>query len=282
MTISVQTAFFPDIARPQDEAASFAPIPARRGAHAGTAVSVALHGAALAALWAFHAHAPQPPARERAIELTIAQPAPARTLVAPQPAPAPVHASREPASEPVKRAAPPPVRRSEPARPAAPRSAEPAARPAPPANAPAATAAATPAAAAAQPAPAAQATSALPPPAPSAASTPAASRPSPAVVGMSGIPSDYAAKVLERIDRYAVDSYPRAARLRRDEGRVGYRLTLDPDGRVQHVEIVSSGNGELDAAAREAIRAAAPFPKPPDLGASAYRLAGAIVYQLTD
>ncbi|MDN7673354.1 TonB family protein [Burkholderia oklahomensis] len=277
MTISVQTAFLADVARPHEAAASFAaaPVPARRGVHAGAAVSLALHGAALAALWAFQAHAPLPPARERAIELTITQPAPVRTLVAPPPVQAP--APREQASEPMKRAAPPPVRRSEPARPAATHAAEPAARPVPIASARAAPAASP----VVQPAPAAVQAAPIAP-ASSAASAPAAAPPKPQVVGMPGIPSDYVSKVLERIDRHAADSYPRAARLRREEGRVGYRLTLDPDGRLLRVDIVPSGNDDLDSAARDAIRAAAPFPKPPDLGASAYQLAGAIVYQLTD
>ncbi|WP_323120207.1 TonB family protein [Burkholderia alba] len=179
-----------------------------------------------------------------------------RTLVAP-PAVAAPSAPRPPAEAP-RRIAPAAARAPAPVTTSAQAAPAPAA-PAPPADT-------APAAPAAQAAP----------------SAPAEARPAPRTVGMAAIPSDYVTKVFDRINRYAADSYPRAARLRREEGRIAYRLTLDPDGRVQRVDITSSGNDDLDAAARDAIRAAAPFPKPPDLGASAYQLAGTIVYQLTD
>ena len=46
-------------------------------------------------------------------------------------------------------------------------------------------------------------------------------------------------------------------------------------------EVVGRGDAD-DAAAEEALKAAAPFPKLPDLGAASYRLAGAIVYRLSN
>ncbi len=233
---------------------------------AGTAISIALHGAALGALWFASTQPSPPPLRERTIELTFAPPEPVRptvALAAPSPVAQPqARRASTPAAAPPRRvgAAPAQAAVVAPATasptPVAPSSAAPigaAANAATPADAPAASAAAT-----------------------------AAARSVPHTVGMAGIPSDYVTKVFERINRYAADSYPRAARLRREEGRVAYRLTLDAEGRVQRVDITPSGNDDLDAAAREAIKSAAPFPKPPDLGASAYQLAGAIVYQLTD
>ena len=227
---------------------------------AGTAISIALHGAALGALW-FASTQPSPPPRERTIALTFAPPEPARppvALAAPSPIAQP-QARRAPTAAPPRRVSAMPAR---------------AAAVAPATSSPASVGPAV-------AAPAGPTANAETPTAPAAAAAPAA-RPAPRMVVTAGISSDYVTKVFERINRYAADSYPRAARLRREEGRVAYRLTLDADGRVQRVDITPSGNDDLDAAAREAIRAAAPFPKPPDLGASAYQLAGAIVYQLTD
>jgi periplasmic protein TonB len=114
--------------------------------------------------------------------------------------------------------------------------------------------------------------------APAVPSAPAAP-PAPRVIGQEGIPSDYVNQVFSRINRSAGDSYPRVARLKHLEGRIGYRLVLAPDGSVIRCDIHSSGDDTLDAAATEAIRAAAPFPRLPDLGGSSYVLQGAIVYQ---
>ncbi|WP_124479654.1 TonB family protein [Burkholderia stagnalis] len=228
----------------------------------GPAASVALHALALAALFAWSTHAPDKPPPERTIELVLTQAAPAPTQPQPpqpkaQPAPPPprrtvaappeTHAPRAPAP----RAAAP----SEAApRPVQPAPAAPSAEPAPPA------------------APAAQADA---PARPAAPSTPAPAR----VIGQEGIPSDYVRQVFERINRSAIDRYPRLARLKHLDGRVGYRLVLAPDGTLVRCDIQTSGEDTLDAAALDAIRAAAPFPKLPDLGGSSYVLKGAIVYQ---
>jgi protein TonB len=235
----------------------------RRHARTGTAVSVAVHGALFAALYFVWSQAPELPPRARTIELTLTRPELPEPLVAPpvkpvpqqRPTPTPPQPQRV---RPVTHAAPltGPATRSAPA-------------PTTPSigNAPAAPSAAQPVAATLPTAPAVETETAPP---------------KPRVIDTNGIPSDYVEKVFERINRYAADSYPRASRLRHEEGRVAYRLTLDAQGQVVHLDITSSGNDQLDEAAREAIKSAAPFSKPPDLGASAYRLAGTIVYQLTD
>jgi periplasmic protein TonB len=58
--------------------------------------------------------------------------------------------------------------------------------------------------------------------------------------------------------------YPRAAKNARIEGRVAIRFILAADGSVREVEIVKgSYSNELNRAALEAVRHAAPFPRPP-------------------
>lgn len=110
-------------------------------------------------------------------------------------------------------------------------------------------------------------------PAPAAVVAPPAPQPP-------GIPSDYVKDVRVRISRYALNRYPRAAQLKGQEGRVGYSLTLAPDGRVLAFDITPSGIEVLDKAAAEALQNAGPYPKLPDLGAASYKLTGAIVYKL--
>jgi protein TonB len=66
------------------------------------------------------------------------------------------------------------------------------------------------------------------------------------------------------------------------EGRIVYKLTLNPEGKLLKLDVQSSGESELDEAAEAAIRAAAPFPHLPELGGSTYQLTGAIVYKLDD
>ncbi|HEV7815270.1 MAG TPA: TonB family protein, partial [Janthinobacterium sp.] len=115
---------------------------------------------------------------------------------------------------------------------------------------------------------------AFPLPAVPAAPAPAAAR----AIATEGIPTDYVNQVYARINRNA--DYPREAKLRRQQGRVGYRLTLDPRGALLSVDIQSSGSDILDEAARDAIRRAAPFPALPELGGSTYLLAGNIVFKI--
>ncbi|NKI72287.1 TonB family protein [Collimonas pratensis] len=98
------------------------------------------------------------------------------------------------------------------------------------------------------------------------------------VISNDGIPSDYVNQVYSRISRHT--SYPRAAKMRKEEGRVAYKLTLSPQGELLKYEIQTSGSEALDEAAIDAIKGAAPFPKLPELGGSSYLLAGAIVFKV--
>lgn len=128
-------------------------------------------------------------------------------------------------------------------------------------------------AAAAQPIPAPAA-----PPAPVPAPAPAPAPPPPRQISTEGIPTDYVNQVYARIN--STTDYPREAKMRRQQGKVGYRLTLSPQGALLAFDIESSGIPALDEAAREAIRRAAPFPKLPDLGGASYLLAGNIVFKI--
>lgn len=119
-----------------------------------------------------------------------------------------------------------------------------------------------------------------PTPAPAPANPSASTSVAPRPAQPPGIPSDYVQGVRSRISRYAIDRYPRAAQLKGQGGRVGYTLTLAPDGTLLSFEIVPSGVDTLDKAASEALRNAGPYPKLPDLGAASYKLTGAIVYKL--
>ena len=123
---------------------------------------------------------------------------------------------------------------------------------------------------------------------PTTPSTPAAAAaPSPAAAAVAsaakqisteGIPTDYVSKIYARINSNT--DYPRQAKMRHQQGKVGYRLTLNPAGALISFDIESSGIDSLDDAAREAIQRAAPFPRLPDLGGSSYLLAGNIIFKI--
>jgi periplasmic protein TonB len=224
----------------------------------GPLISIGLHGLAIAALLAWSVHTPDKPAPEPTVTLVMEKPiAEPIKLTQPKVEPAVAH--------PVAQKAPPP-------RPVAPVQ-----------HAPQPRTVAAPAAAAqvaAPPAPVPQQANAVDPaPAAPAAPVAPAAPAGPRVIGQEGIPSDYVNQVFSRINHSAGDHYPRIARLKHLEGRVGYKLTLAPDGSIVHCDIHSSGDDTLDTAATDAIHAAAPFPHLPDLGGSSYVLAGAIVYQ---
>jgi periplasmic protein TonB len=226
----------------------------------GLAVSAALHGAAIAAVLAWSIGdkpaPPSPPVVEliRAVPEPLEPPEPPKPLTQPEPDAKPKQLT---AARPVAQPLPQPKTTAASADqaetytpPAAPTAAPPPGPVAPPAPAPA------------QPAPAA---------APSAP-------PAPRQIATDGIPTDYVNQVYARINGNA--DYPREAKLKRQQGKVSYRLTLSPQGALLNVEIGSCGVEALDEAAREAIRRAAPFPKLPDLGGSSYLLAGNIVFQI--
>lgn len=218
--------------------------------------SLVLHLGAIGALCWLSLSPPPPSVAELVVDLVALTPAPPAAPASPAP---PQEEPPPPAAAPVAVAKPVPPPKAEPkprpkAAPAAPSSS--AASVQPPAAAPAAgdTRPATP-----------------------AASPPAAAiePPPPAAVG-----TDFANLVFDRINRIARRNYPEAAILRHQQGKVVYHLLIGPAGELLEHGIEPSGIETLDRAAEQAITAAAPFPKPPDLGAKAYRLGGAIVYRL--
>jgi len=223
----------------------------------GLAVSAALHGAAVAAVLAWSiGDKPAPPAPP-VVELIRVAPEPVEPPP-PQPQPEPDQKPKQlTAARPVAQPLPLPKTVA-----ASADKAESHTPPAPPADAPPPGPAAPPAPAPTQPAPPAA------PPAP----------PAPRQIATDGIPTDYVNQVYARINGNA--DYPREAKLRRQQGKVGYRLTLSPQGALLNIDLQSCGIEALDEAAREAIRRAAPFPKLPDLGGSSYLLAGNIVFQI--
>jgi protein TonB len=227
-------------------------------ARPGAVASIALHVAAAVALIALSGHRETPAPVDHAIQLVLTPPEPPKAIVPPPPPPkAPPVRLQPPKPAPVQR--PTPVAR----RLTVPTTAEKAEVAAPP----------TPPDTTAKPttepvAPAA-------PPAPPAA-------PAPRNIGMEGIPTDYVNQVYARINASAAGHYPRAAKMRHLEGRIAYTLTLSPEGKLLKLDLKSSGESELDDAAEEAIRAAAPFPHLPELGGSSYQLTGAVVYRIDD
>lgn len=216
----------------------------------GAVATVAIHGAALLAIWSWSSGVIKPPVVAPVIELIRIQPEPKREITPPKPEPV---KEKPVALAPPKPAAPPSP---------APKTVESSAAQAESYTPP-------PAVQAAPPGPVTP-----PQPAPAQAAQPAA----PKQISTEGIPTDYVNQVYARINRNA--DYPREAKMRRQQGKVGYRLTLNPDGSLVSFDIQSSGVEALDEAAREAIRRAAPYPRLPDLGGSSYLLAGNIVFKI--
>ncbi|CDG82356.1 TonB family protein [Janthinobacterium agaricidamnosum] len=222
----------------------------------GVQLSALLHGLAVLLLWNVSGGGSGPALATHAVELIRV--APPRPL---QPSPKPP----QPQARPVALAAPRPVS---------------AATPQPKTVAAPATSAET-YASPAMPAPAmpiGPVTPLAPVPTPSAPVAVKAPPPAARVVGTDGIPTDYVNQVYARINRNT--DYPGQARLRRQQGKVGYQLTLDPQGNLLDIDLQGCGIEALDDAARQAIMRAAPFPKLPDLGGSTYLLAGNIVFKL--
>lgn len=74
--------------------------------------------------------------------------------------------------------------------------------------------------------------------------------------------SSYLEMVRLKIERHKV--YPDMARIRQIEGRVTIRFVITPEGGIRAVEIARTSRQKvLDKAALRAVKAAAPFPKPP-------------------
>ncbi|MBB3220020.1 energy transducer TonB [Pseudoduganella umbonata] len=225
----------------------------------GVAGSAAVHGAVLLAVLALSGGPADTPAPAPVVELIRLQP---EVLKPPPPPPEPEREPEQPKQLTAARPVPAPV-------------------PVPKTVAVAAEAAET-----YTPPPAPQQAASIGPVAPPApspvAQAPATPEPPPPAapkqIATEGIPTDYVNQVYARIN--GSTEYPREAKMRRQQGKVGYRLTLSPQGALLGVEIQTSGNDVLDEAAREAIGRAAPFPKLPDLGGSSYLLAGNIFFRI--
>lgn len=114
--------------------------------------------------------------------------------------------------------------------------------------------------------------------------TPSPVRTQQAAATPGAISSVNVAYVHARIAKTAANNYPQMAIDRNIHGRVGYKLTLTPDGTLVKYEIRSSGSDILDRAAEAALKAAAPFrfEKLPDHGGTLYALNGTIDYQLQE
>ena len=91
-------------------------------------------------------------------------------------------------------------------------------------------------------------------------------QPPPAVPAESaafGSQRDYFEMVRRRVEHNK--RYPDFARKRQLEGRVGVRFVIAADGRLRNVMLVKRAAAEtLNQAALAAVRAAEPFPRPPD------------------
>ena len=73
-------------------------------------------------------------------------------------------------------------------------------------------------------------------------------------------------------------TYPRMAKMREQEGVVGYLVKIDGAGAVSDASVETpSGVASLDTATLEAIKASSPFPAPPGGGATVH---GNVAYKL--
>jgi TonB family protein len=73
-------------------------------------------------------------------------------------------------------------------------------------------------------------------------------------------------------------TYPRMAKVREQEGTVGYQVKIDGTGGVADASVEApSGVSSLDSATIDAVKASAPFPAPPGGGATVH---GNVAYKL--
>jgi protein TonB len=240
---------FPSAAVPRAAAAGWLQRP-------GAAVSLLIHGGAMLAIWGLSGGVVKTPAVPPVVELIRLQPEPRPELAPSKPEPVKDKPAALAPPKPVAQPLPSPKTQEASADkaetytpPAQPLHAAPIGPVTPPVPAPA---------------------QAVAPPAPPAAA--------PRQISTDGIPTDYVNQVYTRINSNA--DYPREAKMRRQQGKVGYKLTLNPQGALISFDIQSSGVEALDEAAREAIRRAAPFPRLPELGGASYLLAGNIIFKI--
>lgn len=94
-------------------------------------------------------------------------------------------------------------------------------------------------------------------------------------------PNDYYEMVRLKIE--SCKRYPDAARERHMEGRTKVRFVITPDGQLSSVKIVKGArHGILNTAAMNAVKAAAPFPRPPvNLFKGPLHVEITIVFELT-
>jgi protein TonB len=133
------------------------------------------------------------------------------------------------------------------------------------------------------PQPVAQSSEAPPDAADSIAAEPAVALPAGALSAALGAVdrSTYFDMVRQRIEHHK--RYPLAARKRQVQGKVILRFTISEKGDLKNVNVLrSSKNSDLDQAAMDAIRSAAPYPPPPrDLGQQELALELAIFFELS-
>lgn len=100
--------------------------------------------------------------------------------------------------------------------------------------------------------------------------------------GRGGVPPEYDA-YLARFRQRIQDSllYPLAARRRGLSGKVELDVLIDPRGRVEDVEVVSSSShAQLDEAAVETVRQLGPLPFPAGLPARPLKVRLPLVFEL--
>lgn len=100
--------------------------------------------------------------------------------------------------------------------------------------------------------------------------------------GDGGVPPEYG-PYLARFRRRVQDAlvYPLAARRRGLAGAVELHVLIDPEGKVQHVDLASSSShAMLDEAAMDAVRAMAPLPLPEGLPRRPLRVKLPLVFEL--
>lgn len=109
------------------------------------------------------------------------------------------------------------------------------------------------------------------------------------VIGARRAPSDYSNKIQNQVlakvesPKDALFKAPRNYKgdmeVLRQECVVGYALTIDRQGNIVSLKMDPCGNDKYDAAAEAAVRNAAPYPPPPDLGAETYVIERRIVFR---
>ncbi|MFS2012094.1 energy transducer TonB [Azospirillum sp. CT11-132] len=101
-------------------------------------------------------------------------------------------------------------------------------------------------------------------PSPAAAGAPRSAPATPPSTS-SGVPADYAATVNGRLER--AKTYPRLARVRREEGTAQVHFTVARDGTVTACTVTGgSGHDLLDTEACALVYRASPLPPPPGAG----------------